>query len=253
MSTSSRRGFVKVAAAGFGFLPLSSLLYAAPGKPAATKRKIVCVGGHPDDPESGCGGSLAKFVRAGHDVTIIYLTTGEAGMPGKSHDEAAAIRKQEAINACKILGTKYIFAGQVDGDTIMDNTWLQKVSQLIANEQPDVVFTHWPLDSHKDHQVASLLAIQTWVRAQQRFQLYFFEVCAGEQTMTFHPTDYIDITDTQEQKRQAVYCHISQDPAGIYACGHSAMEEFRGRELGVKAGEGFVRMSGRMQGGYVNI
>lgn len=249
-ATNSRRGFVKNAAAGLGLLPLSSLLHAQPNK-KADKKKIVCVGGHPDDPESGCGGTLAKFVKAGHEVTIIYLTTGEAGIPGKSHDEAAAIRKQEAINASKILGCKYIFAGQIDGDTIMDNAWLQKVQKLIMDEKPGVVFTHWLADSHKDHQIASLLTQQTWVRAaeQERFQLYFFEVCTGEQTFIFHPTDYIGITDTQEQKRQAVYCHVSQDPPGIYGCGHAAMEEFRGRELGVKAAEGFVRMSGRVQGG----
>jgi hypothetical protein len=97
--------------------------------------------------------------------------------------------------------------------------------------------------------VASLLTIQTWMRAANKFALYFFEVCTGEQSMIFHPTDYIDMTDPQEQKRLSVYCHVSQDPPGIYGCGHAAMEEFRGRELGVKAGEGFIRMSGRQQGG----
>ena len=45
------------------------------------------------------------------------------------------------------------------------------------------------------------------------FDLYFGEVCTGEQTMDFHPTDYVDITDVQEIKRKAVYCHTSQDPA----------------------------------------
>jgi LmbE family N-acetylglucosaminyl deacetylase len=225
------------------------LLYAQQTDNVVDKKKVVCVGGHPDDPESGCGGTLAKLVQAGHDVTIIYLTTGEAGIPGKTHGEAAAIRKQEAINGSKVLGAKPIFAGQTDGDTIMNNEWLKTVMELIAAEKPDLVFTHWPLDSHKDHQIASLLTIQTWVRTDQKFALYFFEVCAGEQTMTFNPTDHVDISDTQEQKRQSVYCHISQDPPGIYACGHAAMEEFRGRELGVKAGEAFVRMSGRMQGG----
>lgn len=250
---SSRRKFVQQAAAGLSLLPLSSLLHAQPGERKADKMKVVCVGGHPDDPESGCGGTLAKFVKAGCEVTIIYLTTGEAGIPGKTHDEAAAIRKQEAINACKILGAKYIFAGQIDGDTVMDNAWLQKVQQLITGEKPGIVFTHWPVDSHKDHQVASLLTIQTWMRAQHQFQLYFFEVCTGEQTMTFHPTDYVDITDTQELKRQSVYCHTSQDPPGIYACGHAAMEEFRGRELGVKAGEAFVRMNGKTMGGGIPV
>jgi LmbE family N-acetylglucosaminyl deacetylase len=244
--SSSRRQFVKNSATGFGLLSLPSLFDAQNNR--AEKKKIVCVGGHPDDPESGCGGTLAKLANAGHNVTIIYLTTGEAGIEGKTHDEAAAIRKLEAINACKILNAKPVFAGQVDGDTIMNNEWISKMQQLINAEQPQIVLTQWPIDSHKDHQVASLLTIQSWMRATEKWPLYFFEVCAGEQTMTFHPTDYIDITETQEQKRKALYCHVSQNPASIYGCGHASMEDFRGRELGVKAAEAFVRMNGRTMG-----
>jgi hypothetical protein len=44
-----------------------------------------------------------------------------------------------------------------------------------------------------------------------------------------------------------VYCHRSQDPPGIYACGHQSMEDFRGREAGVKAAEGFVQLRGKAQ------
>jgi LmbE family N-acetylglucosaminyl deacetylase len=240
---------VKNTVAGIGLLTLPRLLNAE--TPAlAIKKKIVCVGGHPDDPESGCGGTLAKLTNAGHEVTIIYLTTGESGIPGTGHDEAARIRKQEAINACKVLNAKPVFAGQIDGDTVVNNATLKHLQDLFENENPDLVFTHWPIDSHKDHQCASLLTIQTWVRANNKFPLYFFEVCAGEQTMGFRPTDYVDISDTQEQKRKSVYCHTSQDPPGIYGCGHAAMEDFRGRELGVKAAEGFVMMTGKGMGGF---
>ena len=70
----------------------------------------------------------------------------------------------------------------------------EKIKTIIANESPDVLFTHWPLDVHKDHQIASLLGIQTWVRLGKKFHLYFFEVCTGEQTFIFHPIDYVDIT-----------------------------------------------------------
>ena len=119
---------------------------------------------------------------------------------------------------------------------------------LLEEESPDIVFTHWPVDSHKDHQIASLLTIQCWIRAKNKFPLYFFEVCNGGQTMVFKPSEYVDITAFQEQKRKAVFCHISQDPPGIYQCGHAIMEEFRGRELGVKAAEGFVRMTGQGNG-----
>ena len=146
---------------------------------------------------------------------------------------------------------KPVFAGQIDGDTIVNNEWVMKMQQLIVTEKPEIVFTHWPIDSHKDHQSASLLTIQTWMRSPETFELYFFEVCAGEQTMGFHPTDYIDISDVQEQKRKAVFCHTSQDPDSIYSCGHASMEDFRGRELGVKAAEAFVHMTGRKKGSLV--
>lgn len=248
-NTSSRRRFVQHAAAGLGMLSLPG--FAKTQQDTAAKLKIVCVGGHPDDPESGCGGTLARFAAAGSNVTIIYLTRGEAGIPGKSHGEAADIRTKESLEACKILQTKAVFAGQIDGDTVMNNDWVQKLQVLLEEEKPDMVFTHWPVDSHKDHQIASLLTIQCWIRAPHKFALYFFEVCTGEQTLIFKPTDYVDITAVQEQKRKAVYCHISQDPPGIYQCGHADMETFRGRELGVKAAEGFVRMTGQKTGDLI--
>ena len=245
----TRRQFVKNVAAGISMLTLPTLL-SAKATTSLGKKKIVCVGGHPDDPESGCGGTLAKLIGLGHEVTIIYLTTGEAGIDGLSHDEAAKTRKQEAINACKVLNAKPVFAGQIDGDTVVSNDTLKHLQNLIGDEKPDLVFTHWPIDSHKDHQCASLLTIQTWVRSENKFPLYFFEVCTGEQTMGFHPTDFVDISDTQELKKKSVYCHVSQDPPGIYACGHASMEDFRGRELGVRAAEGFVRMTGKGMGGF---
>ncbi|HEY0434398.1 MAG TPA: PIG-L family deacetylase, partial [Chitinophagaceae bacterium] len=133
-------------------------------------------------------------------------------------------------------------------DTVVNNDWVNKVGEMIRATRAEIVFTHWPVDSHKDHQVASLLTIQAWVRSGGAFDLYFFEVCAGEQTMTFSPTDYVDISTTQEKKRQSVFCHKSQDPDGIYACGHASMEDFRGREIGVKAAEGFVQARGIRHG-----
>ena len=248
--TSGRRKFIKNTAAGLSLLSLSSLTMAQSSQ-KITKKKIVCVGGHPDDPETACGGTLAKLAKAGHEVTIIYLTAGEAGIPKRSHSEAAAIRKQEAINACRILNAKPIFAGQIDGDTIVNKDWIENIRQLIKSEKPDIVFTHWPIDYHKDHQAASLLVIQAWMRREESFLLYFFEVQSGIQTSVFHPTDYVDISDTREQKWKAINCHISQDPKEIYKTNHGAMEEFRGFELGVKAAEAFVKMTGRLQGGAI--
>jgi LmbE family N-acetylglucosaminyl deacetylase len=227
----------------------------AEGAKGAKPLKIVCVGAHPGDPEAGPGGTLARFAAAGHSVSNIYFTRGEAGVDGKSHDEAAAIRTEEAIAACKILGAKAVFAGQMDGASVVNNEWVARMEQLIAEEQPDLVFVHWPIDSHKDHQCASLLTIQAWMRAKVKFELYFFEVGSGVETMTFHPTDYVDITSVQELKRRAVFCHVSQRPPEIYQLGvpgnQAIMEEYRGMQLGVKAAEAFVKMVGHEQGNTI--
>jgi LmbE family N-acetylglucosaminyl deacetylase len=238
----SRRQFFKeTTIAGMAALPLSQL--ASNSQKQNIKLKVFCVGGHPDDPESGCGGTLAKLSAAGHDVNILYLTRGEAGIDGKSNTEAANIRTKEAEAACRILNAKPHFLGQIDGATVFNAEWIKKMIDFMQNEQPDLVFAHWPIDSHPDHQVAGLLTMQA-LKAKKKFQLYFYEVCAGAQTVTFHPTDYVDITSTQEIKRKALYCHVSQDPPGIYACGHEIMEKFRGTEAGVKAAEGFAKFNG---------
>ena len=47
------------------------------------KLKVLVVGAHPDDPETGCGGTIARHADEGNDVSILYLTRGEAGVAGK--------------------------------------------------------------------------------------------------------------------------------------------------------------------------
>ncbi len=145
-----------------GFAMSSSLLAAeAVAQPSGSKRSlhVVCVGAHPDDPESGCGGTLARYAAAGHRVTIVYLTRGEAGIPGKTHVEAAAIRTAEAEAACRILGAKPVFAGQIDGATEVTPERTRAFTAMLLDDRPDVVLTHWPIDTHPDHQAASLLAL----------------------------------------------------------------------------------------------
>jgi LmbE family N-acetylglucosaminyl deacetylase len=215
--------------------------------------KVVCVGAHPDDPESGCGGTLARYVGAGHRVTVIYLTRGEAGIRGKTHAEAAAIRTAEAEAACQLLGAKAVFAGQIDGATEINRERALALGKLLAAEEPDVVFTHWPIDTHPDHQAASLLTLRAYLTAGRRFPLYFFEVNSGSQTLGFPPTAYVDITATREKKKAALFAHRSQNGEQIYRKHHEVMETFRGRELGVAAAEAFATLardsrSGRLPG-----
>src|SRR5437016_407107 len=107
MSNTSRRSFCGQATLGLPSLALAEPAGQPAPMPEASRRvKVVCVGAHPDDPESGCGGTLARYVDAGHRVTVVYLTRGEGGVRGKSQAEAARIRTAEAEAACKILGAR---------------------------------------------------------------------------------------------------------------------------------------------------
>ena len=223
------------------FLAMPAL--AAAQTTSAHPRKIVCVGGHPDDPESGCGGTLARYAAAGAAVTIIYLTRGEAGIPHKSHEDAAAIRSAECQAACKILGAKAVFAGQIDGATIVDANAAESLRKLIVAEDPAVVFTQWPIDSHLDHQAASTLTYRAWLAARGRFDLYYYEVDMGAQTMGFNPTFYVDVTAVREQKKSALFAHKSQDGERIYRDFYQLMENYRGREAGCEAAEAFVHLA----------
>jgi LmbE family N-acetylglucosaminyl deacetylase len=204
-----------------------------------TPLKIVVAGGHPDDPESGCGGTMARLSAAGHSVVALYLTRGEAGIPGKSHAEAARLRTAEAEKACRILGARPVFAGQVDGATEINRERYTAFAKLLAAENPDVVFTHWPIDTHPDHRAASLLVHNAWLAAKAKFHLFYYEVLTGEQTQNFSPGDYVDVTDTWRRKREACYAHQSQNPAEFYAR-HEETERFRGREFGCLRAEAFV-------------
>jgi len=246
----SRRDLMTRSAAVAG---ISSALAAAGVQAPDARRElsVVCVGAHPDDPESGCGGTLALYAARGHRVTVIYLTRGEAGIRGKSHGEAAAIRTAEAERACRILGARPLFAGQVDGATVIDAGRAEALARLIAAERPDVILTHWPIDTHPDHQAASLLTLRAHLASPRgRSALYFFEVDTGAQTMGFLPTVPVDITAVVEKKKAALFAHESQDGEAIYRDYHRAMEDFRGREIGAKAAEAFVPLvrDGAMHG-----
>jgi LmbE family N-acetylglucosaminyl deacetylase len=209
----------------------------------ARKLKVVCVGGHPDDPESGCAGTLARYAALGHAVTVIYLTRGERGIEGKSNDEAAAIRTGECEVACKIIGAKPVFAGQIDGATEFTRARVDEFAKTLLAESPDVVFTHWPIDTHMDHQVASFLTLRVQMGHPQRFHLYFFEVNTGSQTQGFAPDVYVDVTATLDKKRNALFAHLSQNGEGVWRNHHEVVAHFRGREAGVTVAEAFVHLS----------
>jgi len=216
-----------------------------PSSPHARPLRIVCIGAHPDDVEAGCGGTIARYADLGHRVTIVYLTRGERGIPGTHAQATAEIRTAEAEEACRILGAVPRFAGHVDGETGCTPGHVAEFQALLAAEHPDIVFAHWPVDTHADHQTTGILTLRAVLAPPEPVALYFFEVNRGVQTMDFHPTAYVDITATRERKKAALFAHRSQEgEERIYRVQTEPTERLRGAELGVAAAEGFIRFGG---------
>ncbi len=236
----SRRSFLTASILTSAVLPLTNL---AADPPTVRKLKVVCVGGHPDDPESGCAGTLARYAEEGHAVTVLYLTRGERGISGKSLEEAAKIRTAECEAACAGIGAKALYFGQIDGATEMTRAHVNTMSRLLTEENPDVLFTHWPVDTHMDHQVASFLTVRAWMSLRERPRLYFFEVDTGSQTECFRPDTYIDVTSVLAKKKAALLAHVSQRGESIWTDYHEIIARWRGRESGVPASEAFYQVN----------
>ena len=204
-------------------------------------KKVLVIGAHPDDPESMCAGTMLKLKDMGAEVVAVYLTSGEAGIVGKTHEQARTIRQAEARKACEVLGVRAVFMTQTDGNAEVNKERYAEMKALVEAEQPDMVITHWPIDSHRDHRVCSILVYDAWRMTGRGFDLYYSEVMTGMQTQNFTPSLWVDITDYRDKKIEAYLCHESQELEGAVKEYHDTMERMRGMECQAKYAEAFVQ------------
>ena len=204
-------------------------------------KKVLVIGAHPDDPESMCAGTMLKLKAMGAEVVAVYFTSGEAGIVGKTHEQARTIRQAEARKACEVLGVRAVFLTQTDGNAEVNKERYAEMKALIEAEQPDMVITHWPIDSHRDHRVCSILVYDAWRMTGRGFDLYYSEVMTGMQTQNFTPSLWVDITDYRDKKIEAYLCHESQEIDGVVKEYHDTMERMRGMECQAKYAEAFVQ------------
>jgi LmbE family N-acetylglucosaminyl deacetylase len=227
------------------WLAIVSLTLAAPGVPLSDadepdrhdkKLKVVVFGGHPDDPESGAGGLIATLTKQGHEVICAYGTAFRGDRRLFDRPEAE-IRREEATAACKALGVTPKFFPYAHEKLQADEPTRKAISEWLDEVKPDVVVTHWPLDTHPNHHAVSSLVWQTYQR-KGGWNLYHFEVMTGQQTVAFDPDLYLDIAPVREVKRRALMEHRSQGPEAIWEA-HERMHRRRGAECGVEHAEAY--------------
>lgn len=200
--------------------------------------KIAVVGGHPGDPECGCAGTVARYTELGHEVVLLYLNRGEGYCGGTKLSRCAGIRTAEAEGACRILKARAAFAGQYDGRAVVDKQHYEAFGRLLTSEKPDIVFTQWPIDRHRDHRAVSMLTLDAWWESQKSFALYYYEV--AEDTTMFQPAEYVDISGVEQRRRDACFAHASQQPGKWYPK-QVEITKARGKESGFAQAEGFLR------------
>jgi LmbE family N-acetylglucosaminyl deacetylase len=195
------------------------------------------MGAHCDDPESGAGGLIISLTRAGHEVIVAYTVCFRDGRKCFGRPEAE-VRRQEAEAACKIMGATPKFFPHAAEKLVADESTVKAVAAWLDEVKPDIVVTHWPLDTHPNHHVTSSLVWQCY-HHQGGWNLYFFEVETGLQSLGFRPDLYLDVGAVRAAKEQACFCHKSQDPIVFWRI-HEQMHRDRGRECGVQYAEAYM-------------
>lgn len=223
---------------------------------------ILAIGAHPDDVETMCAGTLAKYASQGHKVFIATATSGNIGSAVHSMEEIARIRKQEAANSAALIGAEYICLDYDDEMFYETKEVRLAFINLVRHCKADVIFTHSRHDYNPDHMltakiicdIAVMIPIAHLKTEEEPYDvipsIWHWEPVNG---MNFQPTDYVDITDFYETKMKMLNCMESQKAwmAANYASLGGDEErffdtirilsEFRGMQSGVKYAEGFVR------------
>lgn len=174
---------------------------------------------HPDDDLIGCGGSIIKHVQAGHHVSIIYMTSGNAGSRKYSKSELGTIREAEATEACKLLGvTDLYFLRNDDGYLEESRDNFVQVINHIRSIKPAVVYLPHEADGHPDHMMTHQIAMKAIGRASGPW----FQETDGEPWTTGtilayevwtplqSPNYFEDTTTVINQQIEALQQHKSQ-------------------------------------------
>ena len=180
---------------------------------------VLIVAPHPDDDIIGCGGSIAKHCKAGNQVTIMYMTSGDAGGIHYSREELATLREEEAQKAANHLGVNnLIFLRLADGYVEFNRENLIRITCILREIKPDIVYIPHSQEANRDHRITHQLLLEACQRAGAPFfpecgtQLWGIATILGYEVWTPIQDVYYseDISEFMDQKRAALQIHVSQ-------------------------------------------
>jgi LmbE family N-acetylglucosaminyl deacetylase len=219
-------------------------------------KKILVVCAHPDDEVLGCGGTLAKAVKLGIEVNVMFIGEGvsarfdENSLMGADFLNQSNKRKKEMKDALNCLGIKLYSATdrlctQFDRYPLLEI--VKEIESAIAAIIPDVILTHNDSEVNLDHGVV-YRAVEVACRpvgGKNKIAVYSFEiVCSGNYKFfdVFSPTVYVDIKDFWGEKMRAWSCYEGEArpfPFPRSTIGLETLARYRGMQCGVELAEAF--------------
>ena len=201
----------------------------SPDRPAFDRLDVVAVAPHPDDLEIVCGGTLAKLVKQGYRVGIFDLTTGEPTPRGSFETRA-----KEAEKARQILGVQVRVNVGLPNRVLMDGPEARfKLATELRKYRPSVVITvagRTPAaspDHHQGHLIAEASRFYSQLtKWDERFDgtepyrvphLVYAPFPTDAEQRSWHSTFVVDVSDTMEQKLEAIRVYESQFDPERYA------------------------------------
>ncbi len=182
---------------------------------------ILAIAAHRDDVELTCAGTLIKAAKLGRRTAAIDLTAGELGTRG-----SAELRGEEASRAAAVMGlSARENLGLPDGGVVNTPETRAMLAVAIRRFQPAIVIAPSINGKHPDHTVSAQLIRDACFVAGLRkvepdvpvFRPRKVVHCLAYREDNIKPTFVVDISDTFEQKLEAVMCYSSQFDEAIQA------------------------------------
>ncbi len=213
--------------------------------------KVLLVAAHPDDEVLGPGGTVARHVAAGDEVTIHILA--DHGSARYDEDRIREVRRA-ARAASNRMGVSDVRFGELEDQRldmlpILEVT--QRVDAVLQDVRPQIVYTHHRGDINRDHTVlheATLTAARPYSAPFVKRILCYETPSATEWAgpypeSAFIPNVFVDISDHLETKLQAMAEYPSElgkppHPRSLEALRSHAAHW--GSVIGVAAAEPFM-------------
>jgi LmbE family N-acetylglucosaminyl deacetylase len=200
--------------------------------------RVVVLAPHMDDEVIGCGGTLARHIACGADITIVFLTDGRRG----GGAGAAGTRKQEAARALAELGiTKIVYLDGEDGRLDATAALTLMLREALRAARPDIVYLPFFLEEHPDHRAASALLAEAVRGTQLTFRCHAYEVWTP-----LFPNCFVRIDATVDAKRRALSHYQSQLAEADYLHTSLGLNAYRSSALldgGCRFAEAFCAVS----------